>query len=139
MPRADWGAVGVVLDPPVGQEDLGLEQGVELLDGEQLGADAAAVGLDPGVLPGRAGFDVAGAGAGEAAPVPQGVGGEFGAVVAADELRMPSSLPDDLVEASDGGVRVDGMLDEVGEGLAGDSSTTWRILMVLPVAVTSNW
>jgi hypothetical protein len=37
MPRAQqWGAVGVVLDPPVSVEDLGLEQGVELLDGQQL-------------------------------------------------------------------------------------------------------
>jgi hypothetical protein len=46
------GSVGVVLDAPVGDEDLGVEQGVELFDGEQLVADPAAVGLDPGVLPG---------------------------------------------------------------------------------------
>jgi len=44
-------AVVVVLLPPVGDKDLGLEQGVELLDGEQLVADPRAVGLDPRVLP----------------------------------------------------------------------------------------
>jgi hypothetical protein len=44
-------AVGVVVDPPVGDEDLSFEQGVELFDGQQLVAYAAAVGLDPGVLP----------------------------------------------------------------------------------------
>jgi hypothetical protein len=49
--RAEWGAVGVVLDPPVGDEDLGFEERVELLDSQQLVTDAAAVGLDPGVLP----------------------------------------------------------------------------------------
>ena len=41
------GAVGVVLVPPVGHEDLRFEERVELLDGEQLVAHAAAVGLDP--------------------------------------------------------------------------------------------
>jgi hypothetical protein len=54
-------AVAVVLDPPVGDEDQCFKQGVELFDGEQLVAHTAAVGLDPGVLPGSAGLDVAGA------------------------------------------------------------------------------
>ena len=56
----------------------------------------------------------------EAAPVPQGVGGELGPVVAANELGVAARLADDLVEAGDGGVGVDGVLDEVGEGLAGE-------------------
>jgi hypothetical protein len=86
MPRAEW--EGVVLDPPVGHEDLRLQERVELFDGEQFVADAAAVGLDPGVLPGRARLDVAGARAGEAAPVAQGVGCELGPVVAADVLGV---------------------------------------------------
>jgi len=47
------GPVGVVLDPPVCAEDLGFEDPVELLDGEQLVAPAGAVGLNPRVLPGR--------------------------------------------------------------------------------------
>ena len=66
------GAIGVVLGAPVGHKDLGLEQGVELLDGEQLVSDPRPVGLDPGVLPGAAGFDVAGAGPGEACTSPEG-------------------------------------------------------------------
>ena len=49
--------VGVVLDPPGFDNDLGLEQGGELLDVEQLVADAAVEGLDEGVLPWRAGLD----------------------------------------------------------------------------------
>ena len=64
------GTVVVVLGPPVGDEDLGLEEGVELFDGEQFVTHTRAVGLDPGVLPGGAGVDVAGAGAVEATPVP---------------------------------------------------------------------
>jgi hypothetical protein len=44
MPRAECGAVGVVLDSPVGDEHLGLEERrVELLHGQQLVAHAAAV------------------------------------------------------------------------------------------------
>ena len=105
-------AVGVVLDPPIGDEDLRFKQGVELFDGEQLVAQTAAVGLDPGVLPGRAGLDVAGARAAVAAPVPQGVGGELGTVVAADELGMPAAGADDLVQAGDRCVSVDGVVDE---------------------------
>jgi hypothetical protein len=31
---------------------------------------------------------------------------------------VPAPLPDDLVEAGHGGIGVDGVVDEVGEGLA---------------------
>jgi hypothetical protein len=51
---------------------------------------------------------------------------------------VPAPLPDVLVEAGDGGIGVDGALNEVGDDSRMSSSTTWRILMVLPVAVTSN-
>jgi hypothetical protein len=61
----------------------------------ELIAEPPAIGLDPGVLPRTAGFDVAGPGAGEAAPVAQSVGGELPAVVAADELGCPA-LDDEL-------------------------------------------
>jgi hypothetical protein len=59
---------------------LGLEQAAERLDGEQLVAQPAAEALDVGVLPWRAGLDVAGPGLVEAAPVAQGVGGQLRAV-----------------------------------------------------------
>ena len=36
MPRAECGAIGVALDAPVTDEDLGLQQRVDLLDGGQL-------------------------------------------------------------------------------------------------------
>jgi hypothetical protein len=86
------GPVGIVLGAPVADEDLGFEEAGELLDVEQLVAHPAAVRVDSGVLPGRARLDVAGTRACEAAPVPQGVRGELGAVVAAHEARMPASL-----------------------------------------------
>ena len=51
-PEGGVWTVLVVLGAPVFDEDLGFEEGVELFDGEQLVADARAVGLDPRVLPG---------------------------------------------------------------------------------------
>ena len=56
----DWGQVaegavgseGVVLDPPVLDQHLGLEEGGERLDGEQFVAESAAEALHIGVLPG---------------------------------------------------------------------------------------
>ena len=45
------GSVAVVLASPVGHPHLDFEQGIELLDGEQLVTQAGAVGLHPGVLP----------------------------------------------------------------------------------------
>ena len=101
------GSDGVVLDPPVLDQHPGLEQAVEGLDGEQLVAQPAAEALHIGVLPGRARLDVAGPGAGEAAPVAQRVGGQLGAVVAADEPRRGAALGDQAVQDGDGGVGVD--------------------------------
>jgi hypothetical protein len=51
---------GVVLDPPVLDQHLGLEQVAKGLDGEQFVAEAAAEALHIGVLPGRARLDGAG-------------------------------------------------------------------------------
>jgi len=107
------GTVGVVLLTPV--SDKGFEQGAGLLDREQFVPHAAAVGLHPG----RAGLDVAGAGPGEPAPVPQRVGGQLGPVVAADELRE-AAAGGDLVQHGDGGVGVDRVGGQVGERLAGE-------------------
>ena len=47
------GSVGVVLDPPGFDNDLGFEERAELLDVQQLVADAAVEALDVGVLPRR--------------------------------------------------------------------------------------
>jgi hypothetical protein len=63
------GSVGVVLDAPGFDDDLGLEEAAELLDVEQLVAAAAVEALDEGVLPGRARLDVVGGGAVQPAPV----------------------------------------------------------------------
>ncbi len=102
--------VGVVLVSPVGDKHLGFEQGAGLPGREQLIADLAAVGFCPGVLPWRAGLDVAGAG--EAASVSQRVRGELGPVAAADELRNPAGRCD-LAENGDGGVGVDAVGGQV--------------------------
>ena len=67
-------ALRVVLDPPVLEQHLRLEQAVELLDGEELVAQPAVERLDVRVLPRRAGLNIAAACAGEPAPVAQGVG-----------------------------------------------------------------
>jgi hypothetical protein len=46
---------------------------------------------------------------------------------------------DDLVQGSHGGVGVDGVVDDIGERLAGELVDDVEILMTRPVAVTSNW
>lgn len=58
-------------------------------------------------------------GAGGGAPVGQGVGGEFGSVVAADERRGDVTVDDDLLECGDGRVGVDGPVHDDGERFAG--------------------
>ena len=54
-------ALRVVLDPPVLEQHLRLEQAVELLDGQELVAQPAVKRLDVWVLPRRAGLDIAAA------------------------------------------------------------------------------
>ena len=49
------GSVVVVVDAPVLDEDLGFEEAVELPAVEELVAEPAVEGLDPGVLPGEPG------------------------------------------------------------------------------------
>ena len=100
-------ALRVVLDPPVLDEHLRLEQAVELLDGQELVAQPAVERLDEWGFPRRTGLDVAAGGAGEPAPVAQRVGREFGPLVAADVPRRRSGPGDDPVERSGGGVGVD--------------------------------
>jgi hypothetical protein len=100
-------------------KDLSLEKRVELLDGEELVAESRAVGLDPGVLPRTTRFDVARSCAREAAPVPDGVRGEFWTVVTADEVRKAAGSGD-LVQGGHGGIGADGVGDEIAEGLSGE-------------------
>jgi hypothetical protein len=95
----------------------GLES--RLLCGRDLVADAGAERLNERVLPRGAGLDEAAAGAAEAAPVAEGVGGPFGAVVHPDQLRPVAALADDLVEHTDGVVGVDRARDSDRQGLAG--------------------
>jgi hypothetical protein len=63
------GSVGVVLDPPCFDNDLGFEERPELFDVQEFVADAAVEALDVGVLPWAAGFDVTDRDAREPAPV----------------------------------------------------------------------
>src|SRR5438270_920953 len=93
------GTVGVVLDPPVLDNDLSLAEIGEVLDVEQLVAYSTVEGLDEGVLPGRAGFDVGTGGARQPAPLAQSPGDHFGTVVhpqidrRAAGSNTPSSTP----------------------------------------------
>jgi hypothetical protein len=93
--------VVVVVLLPVGDEDLGLGEAAELLDGEQLVANPGVERLDVGVLPRRAGLDVGGPGLRETAPVAQRVRGELGPVVAANELRGAATGLDEPLERRD--------------------------------------
>src|SRR6516162_1079286 len=76
-------------------------------------------GLDVGVLPGCAWFDVAGLDACEAAPVAEGVGDEFGAVVAADQLGCLAAAFDDPLKRLDRVIRAEAARCSGGQRLAG--------------------
>jgi hypothetical protein len=101
--------------------------------------EARAVGLDPGVLPRAAGFDVTGAGLGETAPVPKDVGRQLRTVVHADKAGEGSPLGGDPIEVSHRGIGVDGVGDEVGERLAGELVGDVQDLDRPPKAGDSNW
>ena len=105
--QAAMRALRVVLDPPVLDQHLRLEQAVELLDGQELVAQPAVERLHVRVLPRRTGLDVAAARAAEPAPVAQGVGRELWTVVAADVPRRRPAPGDDPVERGGGGIGVD--------------------------------
>ena len=77
----------VVLVAPVVEDHLGFEDVGEVLDVEALVSQASVEGLHEGCLSGRAGLDVGGVGAPDAAPVPQRGRGEFGPVVHAKVRR----------------------------------------------------
>jgi len=77
------GPVQVVVDAPVLDEHLGLEQGIEPLAVEEVVAKATVERLDPGVLPWGSRVDEDRVRAVEAAPVGDCVGDELGSVIEA--------------------------------------------------------
>src|SRR4051794_40544384 len=83
--RAVGSAFVVVLDPP-GDDDLGFEQGVELLAVEALAAHAAVAPFGETVLLRAAFLDERRGHSLLAEPEHQGVGDELSAVVTADDL-----------------------------------------------------
>ncbi len=90
--------VGVVVLPPVLDDDAGLGQAGEQLKVEQLVAHAGVEGLHERVVPGGARIDVAGGRVGRRAPVDQRVGGHLRAVIGVSgrvvgESRCSLSFP----------------------------------------------
>jgi|APSaa5957512493_1039668.scaffolds.fasta_scaffold223820_1 hypothetical protein len=85
----DWRAVaqstvfsdGVVVSPPLFDDDLSLFDGIEDLPVEQFVPEAGIEGLAVAVLPGRAEFNVSGFGPHRLDPVPNGLGHELGSIV----------------------------------------------------------
>ena len=93
-------ALRVVLDPPVLDQHLRLEQAVELLDRQELVAQPTIERLDVRVLPRRTGLDVAAARTAEPAPVAQRVGREFGiSYRTALRRREIGEAPQDVVDS----------------------------------------
>ena len=84
--HAAVGTLLVVDGDPVGDDDAGLGERVELLAVEALVPEAGVKGLDVAVLPGRARVDVEGADAAVGQAVADGAGDKLGAVVGADVL-----------------------------------------------------
>jgi hypothetical protein len=121
-----------------GRTPLGLEQAAELFDGEKFVAYSGAVGLDPRVLPGRSGLDVAGTGATEAAPVPQG---PFAVSSGPLSQRMNSGCPPRVATIVSRQVTVASASMEWARAARDSrvySSTTCRNFRTRPAAVTSN-
>ncbi len=132
-------AESVVVVAPVLGEDLGFQEGVELFDGEQLIPQAAVGRFDVRVLPLQSGVDVSGAGAGEAAPVPQSVCGELWAVVAADRLRRAPrvvAMRSRVLTVESASIRRSTTMARASRVY---SSTTLSSLSSRPSEVWSNW
>ena len=115
---AGVGPVGVVVDAPVLDDDLGLEEGVEQLAVEELVAEAAVEALDPGVLPRAARVDEDRVGAVEPAPVGDGMGDELGPVIE-PQVRRGAALGGDPVQGGDDLVGVDVALRPGSPGTPG--------------------
>ena len=108
----------VVLAAEAGEGDLGATEGVEELAVEELVAELVVEALDVGVLPRGAGADVERADRLRLQPIPDGVGDELWAVVAAQVTRRPApghDLSDDRDHVL--GAQAPGRVQ--GEALAG--------------------
>lgn len=132
------GPVGVVFVAPVLEDGAGFGDVGEVLNVEALVSEAAVEGLDEGCFPRRAVFDVGGLGAPDAAPVPQRLGGEFGAVVHA-QMRRRSPPGDEALDGGDDAVGVDAVGGVDGEGLPGELVDDVEQFDAARSAVSSNW
>jgi hypothetical protein len=112
-------SVHVVVDPPVLDEHLRLEQAVEAPAVEVFVAQSSVEQLDPGVLPGRAGVDEDRADTVEPAPVSHRVGDKLRTVVEPHEGRG-TPFDDQAVQGGHDPVRIDGALDHDGRALPGE-------------------
>ena len=72
---------GVVVSPPLFDDDLSLFECIEDLPIQKLVPEAGIAGLAVAVLPGRAGFNVSGFGPHRLDPVPNGLGHELRSIV----------------------------------------------------------
>ena len=106
LASAECGRWRVVVLAPVVDDDAGFGEAAELLDVEQLVADAAVEGLHEGFCHGAPGSMNAVSVAAEAAPVSERVRGQLGAVVAA-HMRGRAALAGEPLEHGDGLVGVD--------------------------------
>ena len=83
--------LGVVVDTPAFDQDLGLLEGVEDFTVQKLVPQPAVEALDVAVLPWAAGFDVERLHAQPPKPRANSLGHEFRAIVGADVLRWPEA------------------------------------------------
>src|ERR1700733_3459965 len=111
-------SVHVVVDPPVLDEHLRLEQAVEAPAVEEFVTQSSVERLDPGVLPGRTRVDEDRTDTVKTAPVAHRMGDELGTVVEAHEGRS-AAFYDQAVQGGHHPIGVDGTLDHDGEALPG--------------------
>jgi len=110
------GSLLVVEADPVGDDDAGFGERVELLAVETLVTEAGVKGLDVTVLPRRAWGDIERANAAVGQAIPDGTGDKLGAVVGADMLRRSVGF-DGLGEDGHDVVSADAAGDVVGNAL----------------------
>ena len=114
--HAAVGTLLIVDADPVGDDDAGLGERVELLAVEAFVTEAGVKGFDVTVLPGRAGVDVERTDAAVGQAVPDSSGDKLGAVVGADMLRRSVGF-DGLREDSYNVVSADAAGDVMGDAL----------------------
>ena len=113
------GPVGVVVVAPVLDDHPGFQERVEAPRVEQLVAQSAVEGFDPGVLPRRAGVDEQRSGAVESTPVVDRMGDELRTVFEA-HVAWRAELKCQVVRDVDDAVGVDAAIDFDGQRFAGE-------------------